>query len=110
MTYESDAGAKAAAAAGAVTIGKESVKVEGTRGRVYVGGLAEGTADADLKAAMSQFGALVSADVRNTSGFVVYTTASAADAAIAAGTVTVNGTAARIETPRPRRRRGPKPE
>jgi len=104
VTFETEASAKkAAAASGTVSIGADDVKIEAQRGRVYVGGLPSGVTEEHVTKALSKFGPVVSAIVRDTNAFVAFSTAAGATAAIAAGSVTVDGTTARVEIPRPRR-------
>jgi len=106
VTFDTASAASAATAAPAISVGTATAKAEAQRGRVYVGGLAPDATDADVSAALAGFGSIVSADVRGTSAFVVFTLAAAAAAAIKAGSVTIKGTPARVEAPRPRRYRG----
>jgi hypothetical protein len=105
VTFETEAAAKAAYTAGSATIGASTVQLEAQRGRAYVGGVPEGATDADVTAALTPFGAVVSAEVKGPSAFVVFVAAQAAAAAIRAGSVTVKGASVTIEAPRPRRRR-----
>lgn len=103
MTFENESSVKAATAATNVKIGGDSVKLESQRGRVYVGGLPSGVTEEAVTAALSSFGKVVSAIVKDTSAFVAFATANAAADAISAGSVNVGGVDARVEAPRPRR-------
>lgn len=105
VTFESEAAAKAAATAGSIAVGANTVTLEGQRGRLYVGGVPEGTTSEAVTAALSVFGALVSAEVKGTSAFVVFAAAASASAAIQAGKAVVAGAEVLLEAPRLRRRR-----
>ena len=105
MSFESVAGATAAATAGTATIGGATVTIESQRGRVYVGGLPPDTTEDAVTSALSGFGPVTSVAVTGTSAFVAFGDVTSATKAIGAGSVSVGGTLARIEAPRPRRRR-----